>query len=172
MFLRYPKMDDLEEFTELNRSSIKFHKGLANPPKDKDSFIGYFARNKLPENECFLIFNIEDGAIAGSINLSQIFRGGFDSAYLGYYLGEKFNGIGFMSEAISMILRFAFEDLKLHRIEANIQPHNLASIAVVKKNGFSKEGFSPKYLKVDGEWRDHERWAIIVEDWTEFNKDQ
>ena len=62
-------------------------------------------------------------------------------------LGEKFTGKGFMTEAISLILKFAFEDLKLHRIEANIQPHNLASIAVVKKNGFSKEGFSPKYLK-------------------------
>jgi ribosomal-protein-alanine N-acetyltransferase len=165
-------MDDLEEFTELNRSSINFHKGLANPPKDKESFVGYFARNERPENECFLICQNEDGAIAGSINLSQIFRGGFDSAYLGYYLGEKFNGKGFMSEAISLILRFAFEDLNLHRIEANIQPHNLASIAVVKKNEFSKEGFSPKYLKVDGDWRDHERWAIIVEDWVEINKDK
>ena len=75
-----------------------------------------------------------------------------------------------MTEAINLVVKYAFKELKLHRIEANIQPHNLASIAVVKKNGFTKEGFSRKYLKIDGEWRDHERWAIIYEDWKELNK--
>lgn len=170
VFLQHPKMTDLEEFAELNKASQKFHEGLAGPPKDRESFIEFFAKNKRPENESFLICQNEDEAIAGAINLSQIFRGGFQNAYLGYYIGEKFNGLGFMSEAISLILKFAFEDLKLHRIEANIQPHNLASIAVVKKNGFRKEGFSPKYLMIDGEWRDHERWAILVEDWKEYRE--
>ena len=70
-----------------------------------------------------------------------------------------------MSEAINLILKYSFNNLKLHRIEANIQPHNTASIEVVKRCGFSKEGFSPKYLKVGGKWRDHERWAIIKENW-------
>ena len=73
-----------------------------------------------------------------------------------------------MSEAIRLILRYAFKQLKLHRIEANIQPHNSASIAVVRKYGFTKEGFSPKYLKISGRWRDHERWAIIKENWSEI----
>ena len=68
-----------------------------------------------------------------------------------------------MSEAIDLMLRFAFKNLKLHRVEANVQPHNLASIAVLRKNNFTKEGFSRKYLKIGGRWRDHERWAIIFE---------
>jgi ribosomal-protein-alanine N-acetyltransferase len=70
-----------------------------------------------------------------------------------------------MTEAVELILRFAFRDLKLHRIEANVQPENLPSIAVLKRCGFTREGFSRKYLKIAGRWRDHERFAIIKEDW-------
>ncbi len=165
VYLRYPKTSDFAEFTDLNKASVEFHKGLANPPKDQESFDEFFAKNEQTANESFFICSVETDEIAGSIGLSQIFRGGFQNAYLGYYLGEKFAGKGFATEAIALIVKFAFEDLLLHRIEANIQPHNFASIAVVKKNGFSKEGFSPKYLNIDGIWRDHERWAIINENW-------
>ncbi len=84
---------------------------------------------------------------------------------MGYLLGAAFVGHGYMTEAVGKMLRFAFVDLKLHRIEANVQPDNLPSIGVLKRNGFTKEGFSRKYLKIGGRWRDHERWAIIREDW-------
>jgi ribosomal-protein-alanine N-acetyltransferase len=70
-----------------------------------------------------------------------------------------------MIQAVSLILKFAFEDLKIHRVEANVQPNNLPSIAVLKRCGFAKEGFSRRYLKIGGRWRDHERWAMIKEDW-------
>jgi len=70
-----------------------------------------------------------------------------------------------MTEAIALMLRHAFVDLKLHRLEANIQPGNVPSIALVKRGGFVKEGYSRRYLKICGRWRDHERWAILVEDW-------
>jgi ribosomal-protein-alanine N-acetyltransferase len=166
VYLRYPKASDFEEFIELNKSSVDFHKGLINPPKNKDAFDEFFAKNEQSANESFFICSVETYEIAGSIGLSQIFRGGFQNAYLGYYLGEKFAGRCFSTEAIQLIVKFAFEVLKLHRIEANIQPHNFASIAVVKKNGFAKEGFSPKYLNIDGIWCDHERWAIINENWS------
>ncbi|MEP6742684.1 MAG: GNAT family protein [bacterium] len=66
---------------------------------------------------------------------------------------------------LQLMLQYAFKKLKLHRVEANIQPANAASIALVKRAGFSREGFSRRYLKVCGRWRDHERWAIVVEDW-------
>ncbi|HXH70190.1 MAG TPA: GNAT family protein, partial [Pyrinomonadaceae bacterium] len=89
----------------------------------------------------------------------------FQNAYLGYLLFDKFTGKGFMTEAVELVLKYAFQTLKLHRIEANVQPQNAASIAVLKRANFTKEGFSPKYLKIGGRWRDHERWAIIVEDW-------
>ncbi len=165
LYLRYPNKRDLFELTTLNLASKELHRGLVSPPTDEKSFAEYLKRNDSDANECLLICEIETGKICGAINLSQIFRGGFQNAYLGYYVGAGFAGKGLMTEAISLILKFAFKDLKLHRIEANVQPENLASIAVLRKNNFTKEGFSRKYLKIGGKWRDHERWAIISEDW-------
>lgn len=170
VFLRRLTGDDFAELTDLNKSSKDFHKGLANPPKDRKSFDKYLARNKNPNDELFVICLNKDNAIAGAISLSQIVRGGFQSCFMGYYLGEQHSGKGLITEAIKLIMNFAFKELKLHRIEANIQPHNLPSIAVVKKNGFVKEGFSKNYLRVDGKWCDHERWAIIFEDWKKENE--
>ena len=72
---------------------------------------------------------------------------------------------GYMREGIELVLREAFLNLRLHRIEANIQPGNHASIALARGAGFSREGFSPRYLKIGGRWRDHERWAILADDW-------
>ncbi|HEY0431951.1 MAG TPA: GNAT family N-acetyltransferase, partial [Pyrinomonadaceae bacterium] len=109
---------------------------------------------------------VEDAAIIGAINLSQIFRGGFQNAYLGYFLGAAYAGQGYMTEALQLVLKFSFEQLKLHRLEANIQPGNTASISLVKRAGFVREGYSRRYLKVCGRWRDHERWALIAEDWS------
>lgn len=104
-------------------------------------------------------------AITGVTNLSNIVRGAFQSAYMGYYVGAVYAGKGIMTEAIPLMLNLAFRELKLHRVEANIQPHNTASIALVKRLGFRLEGFSPRYLKIGGRWRDHERWAILAEEW-------
>lgn len=133
--------------------------------RNRQDFKEFIERSEKPENECFLIVRKRDDAIAGMINLTQIFYGPFCNAYLGYGLGVKFIGEGLMTEAVKLILRFAFKDLKLHRIEANVQPENLPSISVLKRCGFTNEGFSRRYLKIGGRWRDHERWAIIREDW-------
>ena len=165
VFLRSPKSDDFAEFTALNKSSRKFHRNLVNPPTDEKSFADFLKRGELETDCCFLICRNEDGAIVGGAALSQIFRKAFQNAYLGYYLAEKFTGRGYMTEAVELVLRFAFKELKLHRVEANVQPENKASIAVLQRCGFTKEGFSRKYLKIGGRWRDHERFAIIVEDW-------
>jgi ribosomal-protein-alanine N-acetyltransferase len=94
------------------------------------------------------------------INVSCIVRGLFQSAYLGYWTGAPFARQGFMGEAMRLLIGYAFRDMGLQRLEANIQPENTASIALVRSCGFAKEGYSPKYLRVFGEWRDHERWAI------------
>lgn len=163
--LRPPKFDDFAEFTRASKSSRKFHHNLASPPTDQKGFDELLARNEKAENEIFLICRIEDKAIAGAVNLSQIFRRSFQNAYLGYYLFERFTKQSLMTEAVELILSYAFKTIKLHRIEANVQPENADSIKVLQKNGFIKEGFSRKYLKIGGRWRDHERWAIIVEDW-------
>lgn len=112
-----------------------------------------------------MICRVEDAQIVGQINLSQIFRRGFQNAYLGYHLFDGFTGYGYMTDAVTELLKFAFGACKLHRVEANVQPTNLPSIHVLIRNGFSKEGYSRRYLKIGGRWRDHERWAIIREDW-------
>jgi [ribosomal protein S5]-alanine N-acetyltransferase len=165
VFLRFPCEDDFAEFTAGNRASRKFHHNLVNPPTDEKSFADFLRRNETETDCCFLICQTSDRAIVGGMCLSQIFRKAFQNAYLGYYLFEKYTGNGFMTEAVQLILRYAFQELKLHRVEANVQPQNKSSIAVLERCGFSKEGFSPKYLKIGGRWRDHERWAIIKEDW-------
>jgi ribosomal-protein-alanine N-acetyltransferase len=107
----------------------------------------------------------EDGAIVGFINVNEIVRGLFQSAYLGYAAVAAYAGQGYMREGLDLVLARAFTELGLHRLEANIQPGNQASIALVRGAGFVKEGFSERYLKIGGRWRDHERWAIRAEQW-------
>jgi ribosomal-protein-alanine N-acetyltransferase len=165
VFLRYVTLDDFEEMMEMFRQSRRLYRGFYNPPSDRQIFESYVGNNELETNECFVICRREDGRIVGTITLSQIFRRAFQNAYLGYALGEPYTGQGYMTEAINLVLRYAFKTLKLHRLEANIQPHNTASINVVERCGFSKEGYSPKYLKIGGRWCDHERWAIVRENW-------
>jgi ribosomal-protein-alanine N-acetyltransferase len=92
--------------------------------------------------------------------VSEIVRGALQSGFLGYGGVAGYAGCGYMSEAVELVVRDAFRRLRLHRLEANIQPGNAASIALARRCGFEKEGFSPRYLKVGGRWRDHERWAI------------
>ena len=169
VILRPPAERDLEEFIGLNRRSARFHSGLVSPPVDTQQFLEYLERGRRPDSASFLMCSTESGAILGAISLSQIFRAGFQSAYLGYFVGAPFAGQGYMTEAIQLILRYAFKQLRLHRLEANIQPGNIASIALVRRAGFVREGYSRRYLKICGQWRDHERWAIIAEDWKPRN---
>ena len=113
-----------------------------------------------------LLARRRDGdALVGYFNIGNIVRGPFQSAFLGYAAFAGQTGQGYMTEALELTLRYAFGALKLHRLEANIQPGNAASIALARRCGFVREGFSERYLKVNGRWRDHERWAIRAEQW-------
>jgi len=112
-----------------------------------------------------LVCRRRDGALLGAINISQIARGAFRSGYLDYWIGADFARQGYMTEALALALRYAFRRLKLHRLEANIQPENTHSIKLVKRLEFLREGYSRRYLRIRGEWRDHERWAVLAEDW-------
>ena len=165
VFLRPPAMRDLGELIALNRASAHLHRGLVSPPTKPEQFRALVKKCRRADCVCFLICRVGDGAIVGSIILSQIVRGNFQSAYLGYYVGEQYAGRGHMTEALRLMLRYAFSHLKLHRVEANIQPDNVASIALVRRAGFVREGYSRRYLKICGRWRDHERWALTAEDW-------
>ena len=163
--MRHPDEGDYEELLEIYRASRNHFRGLMRTEYGREVFDHMLEDAERETNEYFVICRRSDDAIVGTINLSQIFRKAFQNAYLGYALGARFTGNGYMTEAVQLILKFAFEELKLHRVEANVKPANKPSIAVLQRCGFTKEGFSRRYLKIGGRWRDHERWAIIKEDW-------
>ena len=169
MFLRAPTRADREEFIALMRASRAFHSPWATAPTDDERFAAYLADARRTDFEAMLLCRSEDKAIIGFFNLSQIVRRGFQSAYLGYAVGKPFAGQGYMRDGLELVLRHAFVSLRLHRVEANIQPTNAASLALARGAGFRREGFSPRYLKIGGRWRDHERWAILAEEWRARN---
>lgn len=165
VYLRAPESGDRAEFIAVMRASRSFHRPWATAPTDDEAFDAYLADSRRPDFEAMLACRREDRAVLGFFNLSHITRGSLQSAYLGYAVGSAYAHQGYMREGIELVLREAFLTLRLHRIEANIQPGNHASIALAAGAGFSREGFSPRYLKIGGRWRDHERWAILAEDW-------
>jgi ribosomal-protein-alanine N-acetyltransferase len=97
-------------------------------------------------------------------------RGGFQNAYLGYYGFAPHSRQGYMTEGMALALDVAFGILKLHRVEVNIQPTNARSLALARRIGFTHEGFSRRYVKIAGRWRDHERFAMLAEDWRRLRR--
>jgi len=163
--LTLPTSADRADFLALARRSRKLHRGLVTPPTTPARFDLWLANVRTPTCIALLLRRRSDGSLLGSLELSQIARGRFQSAYLGYWIGASFARQGYMTEGLELALRYAFAQLHLHRLEANLQPQNVASRALVKRLGFRREGYSPRYLKLGGRWRDHERWAILAEDW-------
>ena len=145
-------------------ASRKLHRPWLYPPLTSEAYRAYLARLDA-RKVGFLARRREDGAIVGWLNVSEIVRLGFQNGYLGYGGIAGFAGQGYMTEALQLVLREAFGTLGLHRLEANIQPGNAASIALARRAGFVYEGFSARYLKIGGRWRDHERWALRAEAW-------
>lgn len=105
------------------------------------------------------------GRFGGEINVSNIVRGAMQSCTVGYWIDEALAGHGYMPEAMAVILRFAFEEIGLHRVEAGIIPRNLASRRVVEKLGIREEGLAERFLQINGVWEDHLRFGITVEEW-------
>jgi ribosomal-protein-alanine N-acetyltransferase len=165
VFLRSLTARDRPEFLELMRASRRLHSPWVSPPIDDAGYSSYLKKARRADFKALLVCRVEDGRILGVFNISQIVGGLFQNAYLGYYVGAPFAGKGYMTQGLRLVLGYAFTKLKLHRLEANIQPGNTFSIKLVKRCGFQLEGFSPRYLKIAGRWRDHERWAITKEVW-------
>ncbi len=153
------------EFLAAVRRSRTLHGQWASPPRTKQAFDAYLARLRHPTHISHWLVEHESGELVGVVNLNEIVRGSFQSAYLGYYLFSPHEGRGYMTEGLRLVLRRVFGELGLHRVEANIQPDNERSLRLVERLGFSREGHSPRYLKVGGKWCDHQRWALIAEDW-------
>ena len=160
LLLRRVCIKDLDEIRDAYDRSKNLHYPWTSAPQD-------FHRYLEQEGRYFVCLQ-STGEIVGTFNISNIVRGYFQSAYLGYEVFMPHQGKGYMAEGLTLLLSEAFGTLNLHRLEANIQPENTASIALVARRGFVKEGFSRQYLRVGGaQWQDHERWAIINENWIE-----
>lgn len=108
-----------------------------------------------------------DNQLAGEMNVSAIQRGPFQNAYVGYWIDERLAGQEYTPEALVVAMRFAFEDLRLHRLQISIIPRNKPSRRVVEKLGIRLEGMAEKYLEINGNWEDHMRYAITIEEWSE-----
>jgi [ribosomal protein S5]-alanine N-acetyltransferase len=164
VYLRAPAPRDAAVLAALARASRRLHRPWVYPPATTRAAARWIAAAG-PDRQRRLVCRRTDGAIVGVVNLNEIVRGAFQSAYLGYYAFAPLAGQGLMTEGLALVLRFAFRQLGLHRVEANIQPGNRVSRALVRGLGFRQEGFSPRYLKIGGRWRDHERWALVREAW-------
>jgi [ribosomal protein S5]-alanine N-acetyltransferase len=167
VYLRHPRKSDMDEFTRLVIASRRFLHPWVTPASTPKAYAHYLQYSCRQSVCACLVCRSEDSRIMGVCNLSQIFLGNLKSAFLGYWIGAMFARQGYMTEALDLLLLHAFETLRLHRIEANVQPENAGSKALVSRLGFRLEGFSPRYLKVAGRWKDHERWAICREEWVE-----
>jgi len=164
--LRAPRPTDRAEYLSLNRRSRRLLRTLGDTALDPAG-VRDLPRTQSPPRRGVLpgLPPLRRRAILGAVELSQIARGRFRSAYLGFHIGVPYARHGYMREALALLLRHCFARLRLHRVEANVQPDNRTSRALVRQLGFLRRGSSRRYLKIAGRWRDHERWALLVDDW-------
>ncbi|NVI90592.1 GNAT family N-acetyltransferase [Actinomadura sp. BRA 177] len=155
-------LSDEDEFCSLVQASTELHRPWMRLPATAEEFRVWMRRFDDGTNLGFLVRVRETGAAAGMVNINSIIRGRYQGASLGYAAFAPFAGRGYMTEGLAVALQYAFTELRLHRLEANIQPANKASLALVQRLGFRYEGLSPAYLYIDGCWQDHERWAITA----------
>ena len=163
--LRPPQPADYRQFAALMEANRIFFRGLVPAFNRRRHFDEYVARCRQDDYFGFLICRRGDDVVVGKINLFNIIRRGLQTGCVGYLISQAHARQGYATEALRVLLRFAFRQVKLHRVEANIQPHNASSLALVRRAGFACEGLSPRYVKIGGRWRDHERWALLAEDW-------
>lgn len=153
---------DQDEFCALVAASAELYGPYMQLPKTAEAFRTWMHRFDDGTNRGYLIRVRETGAAAGTVNVNSIIRGRYQGASLGYAAFAPSAGRGYMTEGLALVLHHAFTDLRLHRLEANIQPANKPSLALLQRLGFRFEGVSPDYLYINGAWRDHERWSITA----------
>lgn len=163
-FIRPPVPEDEEAFLAAMRDSVGLHHPWVSAPKDHAGWQRYMTRLKRDNEAGFLVMRLEDAAICGVVNLNVITYEALCSAYVSYFGVAGHAEKGYMKEGMLQVIRHSFDKLGLHRLEANIQPGNQPSIALAQSVGFEYEGFSPRFLKISGEWCDHERWAVLADD--------
>ena len=164
VLLRPPGESDRDDFIRAMAASQKLHEPWITDVATDEYFDRLLARVGHDRYDTNLVRLVDGGGLVGVFNITEIVRGAFQSAFLSYAATAAHHGHGLMGEGLQLVLRRAFERLELHRLEANIQPDNARSIALVRRAGFECEGSSRRYLKLGGEWRDHEHWVMLAED--------
>lgn len=164
-YLRKPVKGDSSEFVSRIVASRDHLEPFVYGPTDDAQYRAWIARGDRADTEGFLVCRREDDAIAGFVNLNVITRGALMSCAAGWASLRPYAGAGHLTEGLGLAVEVAFTQLGLHRVEANIQPGNQRSRDLAVRCGFRMEGFSPRYLKVGTQWCDHERWAILDDEW-------
>ena len=165
VLLRPPTMKDFREFSAMSKASRSAFRTFAVTHFTRERFAEWIGNWKRDDARTFLICRQPDGVIVGSMGLFNIVRRQVKTSFIGYSIGAAHQRQGYATEALQLVLRYAFRKLRLHRVEASIQPRNKPSLALVKRAGFTCEGLSRRLVKIGGRWRDHERWAILAEEW-------
>lgn len=162
--------DDAPELFEAIVRSATLHAPWVTPPATVEELREGLSRPRSVR----LAYGIREsaGQLAGVVNVSEIVRGAFESAFLGYYALVPHAGRGYIRAGLVQVIQLAFTEQGLHRLEVNIQPENTRSAALVRSLGFRPEGHSPRYLKIGGAWRDHDRFALTIEDWSVSPRDE
>ncbi|MGE0324888.1 MAG: GNAT family N-acetyltransferase [Polyangiaceae bacterium] len=165
--LRRMSRNDQRAFVAAARQSRALHQPWIFPPVSPQRFRSWFDNAERRERYLVWTKSDEGEALVGYVAINELTWGVFENGCLGYWVNAPWAGQGHMRSALELLVDHVFKrkERRLHRLEANIQPGNLASRRLVERLGFRLEGLSPRFLKLDGEWRDHERWAITREDW-------
>jgi len=163
MILRPVVEADAEALIAANCANRAYHAPWVAPPCDRAAFDRWLAGTATGRAVSMIGLTAE-GQVIGVFNFSEIVLANFRSCYLGYYGMAEVAGRGLMGICLRAGLIHMREAVGLHRVEANIQPDNHRSIRLVSRLGFRREGYSPQYLFIDGAWRDHERWAVLLEE--------
>lgn len=169
VYLRAPDLRDYAEWSELRETSraflVPWEPTWAADETSRGSFrykLRRYAEDARDDKAYALfVFRDDDDALLGGVTLSNVRRGVAQTASLGYWCGERFAGQGYITAAVRAVLRYAFDDLDLHRVEAACQPDNVASRRVLEKAGFTQEGSARAYLKIAGQWRDHLLFGVV-----------
>jgi len=171
VYVRLLEMTDAEELLGLRRRNADFllpwEPRRAEPDSTlevQEAQLRYMVESAaLDRSYHFGIFMLDDKMV-GTITLSNVSRGSWQNATIGYFVDEAHNGKGLASEAIRLVVRLAFSEIGLHRVQAGVMPRNPASMRALEKAGFRREGVSPHYLQIAGVWEDHVMFAITQED--------
>ena len=163
--LERPSARRERDYLTASLRSRALHRGYVVAASAPREYRAYLRAARRANQESFFVIDAPSNELAGVININDIVRHAELSGRLGYYAFLPHAGRGLMREGLTLVIARAFRELGLHRLEANIQPGNRRSIALVEGLGFRREGKARGFLKIGNRWRDHERWALLKEDW-------